>query len=216
MPDILVRGLDPETLKRLKARAKQHGRSLQSELKLLVEQAAGSGAEQMAAVLKRWEGHFAGRRFSSSGTPDPRGPQAMKRMVVDASVVAAAFLPEKHSGAARALLLSGGEFCAPDLIYAEVTNVFWKRQQRGEIDAEEALSLLADVLLLPLEITPSQQLVAPALALALRTGRTVYDCLYVALAVQQKSSVVSDDRRLVNALADGPLKEHVTWLGEAP
>ena len=33
MPDILVRGLTPEMLKRLKARAKRHGRSLQSEAK---------------------------------------------------------------------------------------------------------------------------------------------------------------------------------------
>ena len=66
MPDILVRGLDAETVKRLKARANQHGRSLQSEVKMLVERAAGAGGERIAAVLKRWEGRFAGRRFSSS------------------------------------------------------------------------------------------------------------------------------------------------------
>ena len=66
MPDILVRGLDAETVKRLKARANQHGRSLQSELKMLVQRAAGTGDEPIAAVLKRWEGRFAGRRFSSS------------------------------------------------------------------------------------------------------------------------------------------------------
>jgi predicted nucleic acid-binding protein len=41
----------------------------------------------------------------------------------------------------------------------------------------------------------------------------VYDCLYVALAVQSKTAMVSDDRRLVNALIDGPLKDHVAWLG---
>ncbi len=66
MPDVLVRGLDAETVKRLKAHAKRHGRSLQSEVKMLVERAAGGGSEQIAAVLKRWEGRFAGRRFSSS------------------------------------------------------------------------------------------------------------------------------------------------------
>ena len=66
MPDILVRGLDAETVKRLKARANQHGRSLQSEVKMLVERAAGAGGQQIAAVLKRWEKRFAGRRFSSS------------------------------------------------------------------------------------------------------------------------------------------------------
>lgn len=66
MPDILVRGIDAETVKRLKARADQHGRSLQSEVKMLVERAAGVGNEQMAAVLKRWEERFSGRKFSSS------------------------------------------------------------------------------------------------------------------------------------------------------
>jgi plasmid stability protein len=64
--DILVRGLDAETVERLKARASRHGRSLQSELKALVERAAGVGGEQVAEVLQRWEERFAGRRFSSS------------------------------------------------------------------------------------------------------------------------------------------------------
>ena len=49
----------------------------------------------------------------------------------------------------------------------------------------------------------------------MRTSRTVYDCLYVALAVQIKSVMVTNDRRLVNALAGGPLKDHVAWLGQA-
>ena len=66
MPDILVRGLDTETVKRLKARAEQHGRSLQSEVKMLVELGAGTGNEQIVAVLKRWEERLAGRRFSNS------------------------------------------------------------------------------------------------------------------------------------------------------
>ena len=66
MPDILVRGLEEETVKRLKARAKQHGRSLQSEVKLLVERATGAGGEEVAEVLNHWKDRFAGRRFSSN------------------------------------------------------------------------------------------------------------------------------------------------------
>lgn len=137
----------------------------------------------------------------------------MKPLVVDASVIAAAFFPEKHTEAARAVLLSDRGLCAPDLIYAEIANVVWKRYRRKEINAEEASGLLSDMLDLPLEIIPSEQLVGPALELALRTGRTVYDCLYVALAVQENAVMVSDDQRLVNALAGGPLEAHVTWVG---
>jgi predicted nucleic acid-binding protein len=137
----------------------------------------------------------------------------MKPLVVDASVIAAAFFSEKHTEAARRLLLSEDNLCAPDLVYAEVANVIWKRHGRKEIDGDEATGLLTDVLDLPLEITPSEQLIVPALELALRTGRTAYDCLYVALAVQMKTIVVSNDQRLVNALSRGPLKDHVAWLG---
>lgn len=137
----------------------------------------------------------------------------MKSLVVDASVVAAAFFPEKYSVVARELLLSDAVFYAPDLIHAELASVVWKRHRRGEIDEEEAAGLLADMLDLPLEIVSSQELVPEALALAIQTERTVYDCLYVALAVQKKTAMVSGDQRLVNALAAGPLKSHVVWIG---
>jgi len=66
MSDILVRGLDAEAVKRLKARARRHGRSLQSEAKLLLEQAAGASGEEVAAMLDGWKRRFAGRRLADS------------------------------------------------------------------------------------------------------------------------------------------------------
>ncbi len=138
----------------------------------------------------------------------------MKAVVIDASVIAAALFPEPHSAAAKAILASGQGFCALDLVYAELANVIWKRHRRREIDAKEAADLLSDVMGLPLDITPSEQLVGPALELALRTGRTVYDCLYLTLALRIKSVMISNDRRLVNALSGGPLKGHIAWLGQ--
>jgi plasmid stability protein len=66
MPDILVRGLNAQAVKQLKARAKQHGRSLQGEAKLLLEQAAGSGAAEVADMLGKWKKKFAGRKLTGS------------------------------------------------------------------------------------------------------------------------------------------------------
>ena len=66
MTDILVRGLDAEIVRQLKTRAKRHGRSLQSEAKIVLERAAGLGTEEIQSVLNRWEKHFTGRKFSSS------------------------------------------------------------------------------------------------------------------------------------------------------
>jgi len=140
----------------------------------------------------------------------------MKPCVVDASVVAAAFFQESGVEAARTILAGGGELYAPDLILAEVGNVVWKRHGRGEIDEAEARALLGDCLRLPLALTPSGSLVASALELAMRTKRTVYDCLYLVLAVRTKTVLVSADKRFVNALAGGPFEKHIAWLGAVP
>jgi plasmid stability protein len=66
MTDILIRGLDAETVKRLKSRARQHRRSVQSEAKRLLEQAAGTGTADIATALDDWRRRFAGRKFASS------------------------------------------------------------------------------------------------------------------------------------------------------
>ncbi len=137
----------------------------------------------------------------------------MKPCVLDASVVAAAFFQEDFAEQARALLVSGREMHAPDLVYAELANVIWKRFTRGEIDQEEAGLLLADFLRLGLETTPSADLAEPALQLALATGRTVYDCLYLALAVKTETVFYTADKRFINALADTPLAKHIAWIG---
>jgi predicted nucleic acid-binding protein len=138
----------------------------------------------------------------------------MKARVVDASVVAAAFFRELYSERARELLSGGDPLLAPDLIHSELANVIWKRWSRKEIDAGEAAQLLQDFLNLPLRIAPSAGLAEIALQLSIETRRTVYDCLYLALAMRNKVVVVTSDRRLVNALAHSPLTPYVAWIGE--
>jgi len=54
MPDILIRGLDAQTLKRLKVRAKRHGRSLQGEAKIVLEGAAGLSITEALDAAKGW------------------------------------------------------------------------------------------------------------------------------------------------------------------
>lgn len=63
MPDLLIRNLDPEVLKRLKERARRSGRSLQSETKGLLEQAAGRTLDEALAVAAAWR-----RKLGKRGT----------------------------------------------------------------------------------------------------------------------------------------------------
>jgi predicted nucleic acid-binding protein len=56
----------------------------------------------------------------------------------------------------------------------------------------------------------SQALLPEALRIAFAYDRPVYDCLYVALAVQSKTEMITADERLANVLAAYlPVK----WLG---
>ena len=52
----------------------------------------------------------------------------------------------------------------------------------------------------------------PLFDLADRAGRTVYDCMYLALAVQLGGRMVTADERLVNGLANGPWADYVIRL----
>lgn len=67
MAQILVRDIEPETIKRLKDRAKQHKRSLQGEAKYILEEAAQKMTmEEAMERAKHWRKKFAGRKFSDS------------------------------------------------------------------------------------------------------------------------------------------------------
>lgn len=133
----------------------------------------------------------------------------MTMFVVDASVVAKWFFPEVHSAESRRLLSPRHTLLAPDLIWSELANIAWKRVRRGELKPDEAAQFIADLIRLPLEIVPAQTLVATALELAIATNRTVYDCLYLATAMDRKCRLVTADDRFVNALSATPFAKHV-------
>jgi predicted nucleic acid-binding protein len=138
--------------------------------------------------------------------------------VVDPSVAVKWLLPEVHSGAARALLRAESVLLAPDLIRAEVGNVLWKRWRRGELEASEVDAALADFRRFPLEVHSAEPLLESAWAIARETGLTVYDGLYVALAVahtSQPAPLVTADHRLFETLRGGALAATCVWVEDA-
>ena len=140
----------------------------------------------------------------------------MSGFVVDASVAVKWFVPEALSDEAVSLLDSPLALLAPDLLYPEAGNILWKKVGRREIEARDARDILAALVRVPLSVVPSSTLVEAALEIALVHGRTVYDGLYVALAVARDAVLVSADGRLVEALREGPLARHVRALEGRP
>jgi len=124
--------------------------------------------------------------------------------VVDASVVVKWFVPEIHNEAARRLLALPHEYIAPDLLFAETANTIWKKIRRKELTAEEGQALVADINRIAVETVSCRALAEDAHALANTTGRTVYDCLYLALAVRLKTRAITADERLEAAVRNMP------------
>lgn len=128
----------------------------------------------------------------------------MSIFVVDASVVVKWFVPEIHSDAARRLLVMPHEYVAPDLLFAETVNTIWKKIRRKELAVEEGQRLVADMGQIAVETVSCRALAEDAHALANATGRTVYDSMYVALAVRLNTRSITADDRLEAALRSFP------------
>jgi len=138
-------------------------------------------------------------------------------LVVDASVVIKWHVTEVHSAAALRLLRDDAPALhAPDLVFPEVGNILWKKVRRGDLTDVQAREIGRLVVVAPLEIHPSSPLLEAALEIALRTGRTVYDSLYAAMAVQLDCRLVTADEKLYNALKGSPLGVRVLWVEDDP
>jgi predicted nucleic acid-binding protein len=141
----------------------------------------------------------------------------VNRFVIDASVAAKWFLPparETFVDEALELLrrYTKGEirFLVPDLFWAEFGNILWKAVRQGRWTRGAAESAMAAMLARNLPTVPSRALLEEAFTIATAFDRSVYDGLYVALAVDSTAPLVTADERLAHALAAHfPVK----WLG---
>jgi len=121
--------------------------------------------------------------------------------VVDASVALKWLVDEEGSGAAAALL-EGPLLLAPELIHVEIANALWRMARVGRLTEADAADALALFQRLPLRRRlADRDLAAEALRLARLLDHPVYDCLYLALAMDAGAPVVTADRRFVAAAA---------------
>ena len=141
----------------------------------------------------------------------------MSTWVLDASVAAKWMLPpvdEELVDSAVELLdeyVRGDvELVVPDIFWAECGSILWKAVRGQRCSKGDAEMALDRVLAYGFTTVSSAGLIVRALRVALQSGRTVYDCLYLALAEAYGIQLVTADQRLVNAVGnDFPVK----WLG---
>jgi predicted nucleic acid-binding protein len=129
----------------------------------------------------------------------------LKDLVVDSSVVIKWIIPQAYSekaGEVLAAYQAGGlRLLAPDLINAEVGNVLWKYHKFQGLMKSDVWEALEGFKGLDLTVTPSILLLDEAVNLAIEYGRTVYDALFILLALRENCQLLTADERLVNAVS---------------
>ena len=140
----------------------------------------------------------------------------MTGYVIDASVVVKWLVDEEHSDKAVRLLDTALPLVAPELVFAEAANALWALCRRGDIsraDFAEAVDVLKGA---PIALPASmRQLAASAGRLAIDLDHPVYDCFYLALAVQEQYPVITADSRFHDKVRRHPyLSDHIRHVAQ--
>ena len=129
--------------------------------------------------------------------------------VVDASVGIKLCIAEPQSAAADALFALAAasppvELFVPDLFYVECANILWKHVQRSGHPPDKAGRDMQQLCALRLHRTPTADLAADALQIALTHAISAYDACYVVLSHRLSLPLITADEALVRKLAGAP------------
>lgn len=112
--------------------------------------------------------------------------------VVDASVITAIILREDNY---EKLLQHLKNSITLDQAFKEASNAIWKAVMRGHLSGEEAVKAFSLLKMMNgiLEIRNEDEYLDESFKIALETGLTIYDSLYLALARSEKRPLLTLD-----------------------
>jgi predicted nucleic acid-binding protein len=130
-------------------------------------------------------------------------------MIVDASVLLHAFLPDEIQSNALAVVrdhVSGRlHLKAPALLPYELANAVWQAERRGRLTRSQADRVMQAFNDLDIEII--SQAWGGMLLLARQYERSAYDAAYLQLAQELGEKLITCDQRLYHAV-----HEHLDWV----
>lgn len=128
----------------------------------------------------------------------------MKAAVLDTSAIVRLYVPDgplpegledrvAEATAAEAVLM------VPEIALAEVAHVLLKKERKGLLRRQAVDEIMEAFMELPVDVIGHGDLVTPALAIAREHDLTVYDSLFVALALSRRADLLTCDGDVARA-----------------
>ena len=138
------------------------------------------------------------------------------KIVVDASVAIKWFLTENLNQEADRFLHDNYVLIAPNFLLLEVSNIVWKKTMRSEIEGKDFAFIIGSLKSFMSVLHPIEPFLFLAQQLAFQLRHPVYDCLYLATAMMNKTRVITADRKFYNRVADSEYSESIAWIENPP
>jgi len=139
-------------------------------------------------------------------------------LVLDASVAIKWYVPEVHTPGALRVLASTSTFHVPSFFSAECGNTIWKKVgQRKELSPDTGAAILDALFAFPRQIHDAESLTGLAFSIALGLTNpklTLYDFIYLALAVALDCPLVTADRPFYDAIASSRYRRFIIWVND--
>lgn len=135
-------------------------------------------------------------------------------IVLDASVALKLVTLEPGTVEAQALLDRSEERIAPDWMLAEAASGLANKMRYENLDREAAQKSLAALPAFIDRFVEAAPLLGRAMNMAAELDHSLYDCLYLQIAIDEEGVVVTADEGLVKAAGRGGLEnrtERLTW-----
>jgi predicted nucleic acid-binding protein len=136
--------------------------------------------------------------------------------VVDTSVAVKWYIPEIYQEAAEKLFDSRYELHVPEFFLLEFGNFLGKKYRRGELGLAESKFILGELRNLSLTWHRDELLFPMAFDLTHETHRSLYDCLYLSLAIAIDGQMVTADLKFYESLKTGPYANWLLWVEDIP
>jgi predicted nucleic acid-binding protein len=139
-------------------------------------------------------------------------------LVIDANIAVKFVATEPGQKEAFVRVNSEDKLVAPDWILMEVGHALWRKVKSGEIhraDAERGLAALPVAIQIH---TGSSKIIGRAQELSFKLDHWLYDCVYLATALDLAAPLLTADRKFWSAAKRagyGDTVELLTWEGQS-